>query len=1080
MKDINDRINATTNFEQNVVVVASAGTGKTTLLIDRIIYLLIGKEVPVQTLVVLTFTEKAAAEMKVRLIEKLKQVYRCLADKTCPETPSCDACRKMINDIKTRYNTNDNKLITMIDTVFNDIDKAQIGTIHSFTAHLLRLYPLDSGVDPAFKVDENIYFDEIFGQEWNIWLENELSLDSPNKQFWMKILQMVDLPDITELTKQLSDFIIPLDNITVTADNIENIIKSLHSGLEPFVERSTTKNVILEEQVIILNNILLNLLDTGLSCLAKIPESELAVLNKDTNKSSKWHENEVKSIKQIKEFILGIMASNDSIITGLLKILAPFISGFRKKYLEQGYVSFNGLLVLTRDLLRNNIYIREKLKKTYSSILIDEFQDTDPIQSEILLYLSEKSGTNTKNWRKTVLTPGKLFIVGDPKQSIYYFRGADITAFHTVQELIKAQNGIEYNLITNFRSHPKIIDAVNAIFEPLIKKTGTIQPEYIKLIPRPGDIPTLPINAVELIQITGENGDKINAEDAREIESKYICGWIQDNVDKTMITGKDGKTRKLGYKDISIILRTLTPISTYLEPLKQNDIPFVVEGEKKFFETQEVIDFTNLLTIIENPDNLVALTGVLRSPLVGLTDKQIYSLKIQNKLDYMAAENTGIEFLDKFYELLNRLHSKTGRIPINELLDEILYKTFIMELSAISYYKEQTIANIMKFRKIADKTADTGVNTLHELVAIMREYVNNGIEEGENPLADDTYDAIRLFSIHKSKGLEYPVIFLPNLHADTSQNRQDGTEIIYDWTTSNIGISIAGGTLKNINTLILKQDRDRREKEEEKRIFYVGCTRAKERLILLGGNKYQPDSFIKMANSVLSGQKIEVKPVTNADIEQKNITQKKQIKIKYDTPDWDMLLNVWKQRIENESKILQIPVFQSPSSIKKETDTETPGYNMVIGIITHRILELWDYEPCNLAETINKTTANELKYYPHINRESVLNEITGLLTDFVKNAREYREIKSGKILAREIPFSVNKDNTILRGVIDLIYKTGSGEIIIVDYKTDKACPASRKEKKYEIQKEIYTYAVEEVLKIKPVTVKLVFLRDNNA
>ena len=170
----------------------------------------------------------------------------------------------------------------------------------------------------------------------------------------------------------------------------------------------------------------------------------------------------------------------------LCALLVPFARQCREDFARHGLVTFDGLLVRSRDLLRDHPRIREELKTRFKAILVDEFQDTDPLQYEIILWLCEEPSRRAASWRDIRLAPGKLFVVGDPKQSIYGFRGADIAAYlQVVKEVIQAQNGVEYRLTANFRSDARILDVVNGVFEHLIREEPGLQPEYIALQPGP-------------------------------------------------------------------------------------------------------------------------------------------------------------------------------------------------------------------------------------------------------------------------------------------------------------------------------------------------------------------------------------------------------------------------------------------------------------------------------------------------------------------------------------------------------------------------------------------------------------------
>jgi ATP-dependent helicase/nuclease subunit A len=332
---------------------------------------------------------------------------------------------------------------------------------------------------------------------------------------------------------------------------------------------------------------------------------------------------------------------------------------------RDGHLSFDGLLVRARNLVRDQRRVRAELKRRYQTILIDEFQDTDPIQYEILLYLAERSGQAAADWRQVKVEPGKIFVVGDPKQSIYAFRRADIQAYlEVVEKIIKAQNGVECRLTTNFRSDAAIIDAVNGVFENLIQAQDGVQPPYIAIHPAPGrpaaKAGTLAKVAVRKIVTEKE----INAESARRLEGESLARWLKEAVlNKTRILNAGGESVYVQAKDIAILFRKLTDIHDYLEPFRRQGIRYVVEGERHFYAAKEIIDAVNLLRAVENPFDRLAFVGVLRSPLGGLTDQQIYELHRQNLLDYRATAKLDVKdfppTLAQLYDTLAQLNVET-------------------------------------------------------------------------------------------------------------------------------------------------------------------------------------------------------------------------------------------------------------------------------------------------------------------------------------------------------------------------------------------------------------------------------------
>ena len=345
----------------------------------------------------------------------------------------------------------------------------------------------------------------------------------------------------------------------------------------------------------------------------------------------------------------------------LCALLTPFARQCRADFTRKGLVTFDGLLVRARDLLRDHPRIREELKDRYKAILVDEFQDTDPLQYEILLWLCEERSRRAATWRDIRLAADKLFVVGDPKQSIYGFRGADIEAYlKVIQEVIEAQGGIRYPLTANFRSDARILDVVNGVFSNLIRERPGLQPEYIALQPGPegGEDPLTPSDragqAWRRRRVGGSrgrvesragaaapgngHGRKLNADAGRRLEAESLARWLDEEVvGRIHFRNRDGDLVPARPGHVAFLLRALTNVQVYLDALRRRGIGFVVEGERDFYATQEVVDAVNLLRAIDNPHDRLALVGVLRSPLGGHDDVEIYELSRKRLLSYRLA-----------------------------------------------------------------------------------------------------------------------------------------------------------------------------------------------------------------------------------------------------------------------------------------------------------------------------------------------------------------------------------------------------------------------------------------------------------
>ncbi|HHT9113177.1 MAG TPA: UvrD-helicase domain-containing protein, partial [Candidatus Wunengus sp. YC65] len=603
-------------------------------------------------------------------------------------------------------------------------------------------------------------------------------------------------------------------------------------------------------------------------------------------------------VKKCHTLLKKLKTVDETFVTTTIGLILPFAKGFRQTYLSQGYVSFDGLLTMTRDLLQNKAfrYIREKLKNEFRAILVDEFQDTDPVQYEIVLFLSEELEHYSKDPRKVTIEPGKLFIVGDPKQSIYAFRRADIEAYEQVVKQV-CGNDETLKLQENFRSHAGIIEVVNQLFDGrIMREQPGLQPRYVPI--HANRQKKHPSQKVEVILVSDKDGEELKADEAREAEAEWIARWITKHVDNEVIQGTlaENTLHKLKYKDIAILLRAFTQVRPYVEALKRYGIPYIVEGEKYFYTTQEILDFINLLRIIENPHDTIALVGILRSPIVGLTDREIYELKENQLLEYrkdisdqtltphrLAQKHSkthpispsceggdgGVENLfsdlrkivEPFYDFLSRTHARAGTIPVSQLITEIIDNTHVSEITACAWHGEQKLANLWKLYQMAcDMEQSEGIS-LKTFIEHIKTRIKEAKEEGESPLSDETLDVVKILSIHKSKGLEFPVVILSNLHGEVKKDTEILDSAVFDWTTATTGIVIGKGDrqVRNLQSVLIEKKLNDRSWEEEKRVLYVAMTRAKERLILTGALKDDDKSYMGLiTKAVRDAEGIEI------------------------------------------------------------------------------------------------------------------------------------------------------------------------------------------------------------------------------
>ncbi|HEX2932895.1 MAG TPA: UvrD-helicase domain-containing protein [Candidatus Binatia bacterium] len=1112
LPDARDRQVAVGTFDRNLVVTAGAGTGKTTLLVDRLVHLLLRSPEPLKIteIVALTFTNKAADEMRLRLRQRLQGFLDIELDRRAKNDAE-EKTQKDIEALMGLYQLSKDELDSRVRDALRNMERGDIGTIHSFAATLLRLYPLEAGVDPEFHEDDGAAFERLFNEHWDLWLDQELSLRNAHAENWRKILARCQLDHIKALAKSIAVENVDLKQSSNGVNAIPPVLREWLAKLEGKAASLSARHPedrLNERLVRAAREILGECGKTGRGSDASKETSDLLAEKAINRSTDGWSADDVSEAQELVRAARGLLRI-DGELTGLLwRLLVPYAEDFRERFVREGHLSFDGLLVRARNLVRDQPRVRAELKRRYRAILIDEFQDTDPIQYEILLYLAEQPSQAAMDWRQVKLVPGKIFVVGDPKQSIYAFRRADIEAYlEVVEKIIKAQNGVECRLTTNFRSNKEILEVVNGAFQTLIQAQDGVQPPYIAIHPAPGRIAAASQVPKLLVRKIVADKEEIDAETARRLEGESLACWLNEQVlGKIAILNARGEHIYAQPKDVAILLRKLTDIHDYLEPLRRQGIRYVVEGERHFYATKEIIDAVNLLRVVDNPHDRMALVGVLRSPLGGLTDQQIYELHRQNLLDYRAAAKlTGKDFpppLTDLYDALARLHNEIRTMPIGAAVAHVFAALPVDLLAACYFHGEQAVANLQKLAQQAELLGREGLTTIKEAIRQLEQRVLDVKEEGESVLAEENLDAVRIMSIHKSKGLEFPIVILAGCQTGAEGSRGLDAEAMFDWSTGLTGLRI--GSISDLAGLYIAEKSRLRSAEEQKRLLYVAMTRAREHLVVscAPSGRRANGSFLSMLDDTLDDSIADTEASTSislgagvVDIEviSEKLTapgrKKGKSRPTKQKSQWESFVDIWTSRDKKYHAARSVP-FVTPTLLKRQEESSTEagcrtngqGHRqtpaLIVGDLAHRFLQHWQFSS-NVKEfprQLNKFITHSLPGEFQSSSTKIEGELKEIFTSFFRS-KIYADLASSRILGREVPLLIPWNDQIMEGVIDLIYEQ-NGLLYLADYKTDKVDKKNLTEAAlpYRQQAEIYSQAVKQSLGREPAGFKIIFLR----
>jgi ATP-dependent helicase/nuclease subunit A len=1088
------RESAETTFDRNVVVVAGAGTGKTTLLVNRLVSLIMKEPapVPITQVVALTFTNKAATEMKVRLRERLAVLARPEADSIRSSDGGTVAC----GDLQARYRLSVDEIAARAQAALNDIEKAQIGTLHSFAAHLLRLHPLESGVDPDFKEDDGLRFEEQFTAAWDCWLDQELSRAGQHHHLWRSVLSSTTLETVRALCRSLCSESVDLGTlqrqlaVTAVTPAVARWIQHMEDRANQLMKTyDRPKRRKVEHMLAAAASVMRLMAEKGLAGRQGLTTVEREWLDKDLgNAVGEWEKGDFKEAGLLIRTAQQLLSVDHAFLNDLLTLLLPVVRNIRETFSRQGWISFDGLLARARALLFEHPAVRERIKRDYRAVLVDEFQDTDPVQYEIILAVSERQGSHAADWHEMLLEPGKLFIVGDPKQSIYAFRRADIEAFDRVMEKIMADGGITHTLTTNFRSDAAVLEPVNEIFDRLFERKPLIQPANVRLEVRPQRRPAS-IEPGLRLSVTAPDGEEeaFDAAGATRAESEVLARWLTDEV-------LNRPSMKPGH--VALLFRKLTQADAYLDALRRYDIPYVIEGEKHFYRRQEVIDLVNLLRVLDDPHDEIALTGLLRSPLGGLTDRELYELKQAGHFNYL--RTTGLEewpqacavAVRRLYEHLAWLHRAIPVLPLVEAIELMFDRLPILDLAAASLHGEQAVANLMKVKQTAASLADRPHMTLSGFVDLMIARLEEQPDESESPLAEESLDAVHVLTIHKAKGLEFPIVVLPGLHQGSGRER-DVPQVSYDWSSETYGLSL--GRHWSLGSLLVQHKLRLREEAERRRVLYVGMTRAKELLLLSGGiaSRSVGETVFDLLQNIGMGEignaSTETLKVGGCAIPYRVIKapERRRPRPRVERAGGAALIDPyemaerWAIRTARWTEIREIPHHLTPTAlgtraasvIRKTTPVRQDAeIGRLAGVAAHRLLERWDFsqDPSGLFAQVAVAVQATLGSDGQSHAGAVAESVNDLIATFSRS-EAYARLCASQILGREVPFIMPwGGRQVMEGIIDLMYRM-QGELWIADYKTDaiSADQAAARAEQYRIQSEIYKTAVKQSLGTEP-------------
>ena len=831
------------NIERHVCVTAGAGSGKTTVLVERYLKILRkGKVKSPQEIVAITFTEKAAAEMKERIIRELAAHQHFREEMGSAHISTIHAfCSRILREFPFQAGVPANfSIIQGIDqklllqqTIKDTLKAIATNTSDRHRAELTRLLQRYGGQQKL--VD---FFSVMVNQRDVIEHLRQEIYDNQDasaiRQNWEQSARIEIMATIDRLMSKINvaEFIRCLNPVLAVAEGKKaKEAEKLTAQLEPLYaqhpDSPEVRNLLKEiadlvttqDDIIRTTSFLPKRIDrTAILDEIKFLEptakkiKDVPILEKNDDKTDRVKTDSGNETDD--DFLIGTTRD-------LFTLYERILSDYQNTKLSQAKLDFNDLQIKTRDLLENNEGIRQELVSRHKYYMIDEYQDTNGLQYNLVMYLTSE------------LKSANLFIVGDPKQSIYAFRGADVSIFRKTRNKIVENAGIAISLRENFRSLSTIIAFVNYFFESLMG-TGNTNRFEVPYEPLKKARPMQPNGSIECLFGTKDEGTADeSALIARHIKNMRLNEekvWARKN-------GKEGE-RSIAYGDIAILIRYRSHLPNIEHALLEAGIPYLTTGGIGFYQRQEIYDIWNYLNFLNKPtENYTSLVGVLRGPAFGISDTELYEISLQDEANFWEkAQNyqTSTDHLNRAIATLEKHTEIAHRLSVNQLILTIVNETGMIGTLKTGKQGPQRWANYQKLLEFARNfDADEDKQTLTDFIEFLNILIDEEPREGQAPMESRT-DAVEIMTIHAAKGKQFPVVILPCLE----RRGQTDTEPFID-DTLGIGFSPLNpkkGYEKTAPAIVerMKDRADAKDVAERKRVLYVGTTRAEDRLILSG------------------------------------------------------------------------------------------------------------------------------------------------------------------------------------------------------------------------------------------------------
>ena len=1021
---IRDRTDAT------LFVEAGAGSGKTTALVGRILTLVLHDGVPLSAIAAVTFTEKAGAELRDRLRAALEK----------------------------RRGTSDGRAEAALDA----LDAAAIGTLHAFAQRILTEHPIEARIPPLIEVLDEVGSSVAFAERWNALLTDLLDDPEMERPVLLGLDLGVQLQHIRSLATLLGkDW--DLIGERVLADEPTPLVLP---DLKAFADRGRRALAAADECTDPGDNLylafqqlqgLLERLETAPNEAAALAEVQAIGELKYSNGKKKSWTCDIEEARDVgKALAAEAKVLVQRVVDECLRRIVRWLGARVRKAAEgrraEGRLEFHDLLVLARDLLRHDGGTRAALHEQYERILLDEFQDTDPIQIELAVRIAGGAKAGAADWADVVVPDGRLFVVGDPKQSIYRFRRASIETYLDARSRI----GEKVALTVNFRTVDEILGWVNGAFAQLIVEQAKAQPAFVALDPDPKRV--LPHESGPAVVLLGAEGHsdlpRAAADLLREREAKDVAravrrvqreGWLV--LDEHT---KQWRTARLA--DVAVLVPARTSLPFLQDALDAAGVPYRAEASSLVYQAQEVRDLLAAARAIADPGDRLSLVTALRSPLFGCGDDDLWTWKRDGGSFSLLADipealretPVGIAM----HALKDLANGARWRSP-SEVLGAIVADRRMLEVAAERPRGQDTWRRLRFVVDQARAWSEASQGGLRAYLAWAAYQGEEASRVAEAVLPETDLDAVRVMTIHAAKGLEFPIVILSGM---TSQPpNRTGVNLLWP-SEGGFAVKVGGGVETEDFATAAPID-EQMGSLERIRLLYVAATRARDHLVVSlhrDGVKSTNSAAATIAAVLLPEQLSWSGYEVDDDVEE---IERPVVAPPPDHEAWLSAVEAARASTREASAhsasglegtapelVLAEATEREQGAAKGQRDAELPPwtkgrYGSAIGRAVHGVLQVVDLAAGPSAPAFDAAVQAQSAAEGVIDQTELVGRLaaSALRSDVVRRAaaaEHWRETFVGTM----------DGDTVLEGFIDLLYREDDDALVVVDYKTD-AVPA---------------------------------------